>query len=297
MKLTRHNFGELLTPIHEKIFWDTYKKLEQEYTKVAYVFDMNKKEATFPHMGAFGMWQENNEGNTINEDEINQGPVAKLEAVRYDKGYSITWELVRDDLYNVMKGIGKGGGAAGLADGINKTIEHKVASVFNNAFTNVGFDGVSLISASHPLTDSSAAGDNLVTGVLDPANLKKAMTKMRLQKNAANELVGLNARELIVGPENEFTALEILHSTQVAYTDQNTKNVITGLKPVVLSRINDTQWFVRDNSLQQVAVGWRDKPTFDSEKIPKTVDQFCYGVARAAVGYIDWMGLVGSTGK
>src|SRR5690606_17190502 len=146
-------------------------------------------------------------------------------------------------------------------------------------FANVGYDGVALFSASHPLTDSGKTNNNLATGVLDPDNLKLAMTKMRRQLNPAGLQISMSPKQLIVGPDNEFTALEILHSSQVAYKDENTKNVITGLRPVVMNKVEGNTWVLRDPSLMNIAVGWRDKPIFDSEKIPKTMDHFFYGAA------------------
>ena len=83
----------------------------------------------------------------------------------------------------------------------------------------------------------------------------------------------------------------------MAYTDENTKNVITGLRPVVMNKIEGDTWVLRDPSLTNIAVGWRDKPIFDSEKIPKTMDHFFYGAARFDVGYVSYLGLVGSTGQ
>lgn len=98
MKLNRDNFGDLLTPIHKKVFFEEYNEIPEQYSKIFKVDSMRKKQETFPHMGAFGMWDTNTEGNTINEDQMSQGETATLTAVRYDKGYSVTWELVQDDL-------------------------------------------------------------------------------------------------------------------------------------------------------------------------------------------------------
>ncbi|HYD91735.1 MAG TPA: hypothetical protein VEA37_09650, partial [Flavobacterium sp.] len=123
MKLTRENFGQLLTPVHKKVFYNAYDEKPEQYSKVFKVEEMNKKQETFPHMGSFGLWGTNTEGNTINEDKMSQGQTATMTAVRYDKGYELTWELIQDDLYNVMKGIGKGGSAKALGRGLRATIE------------------------------------------------------------------------------------------------------------------------------------------------------------------------------
>lgn len=298
MKMNRGNFGELLIPYHKKVFFKTWQGLEKQYPKIATVYDMTKAEDTFPHIGDFGMWQSNTEGNTINETSITEGDVASLVAERFDEGYSVTWELVRDDQYDIFSGMGKNGSASGLAYGLQTRIETSIADIINNGFSNVGYDGAALFSDSHPLYDSNALGDNLLTGELDPENLKLGLTLMRKQVNNANELIAMKARQLIVGPDLEWTSKEILKSINQAYEQSNTKNVIEGITPVVMDYITGKKWVLRDPNpmWQNITLGWRDKVTFDKEKIPKTVDWFYYGYTRFSKGYVSWRGLVGSAG-
>lgn len=296
MKMTRDNFQSLLTPIHNKIIWDEYNSLETQYTKVFRTETMRKKEETFPHLGGFGLWEQNTEGNTINEDEMSEGPIARLEARRFDKGYSVTWELTRDDLYGVLKGRGKDGSAQMLARGFRATLETDTSNVLNNGFTVSGYDGVPLFSDAHPLIDSTLSGDNLITGELTPDNLKLAMTLMRQQRGEDGILIQARTKQLIVGPENEMTALEINGSLNKAYEISNTKNVIQGLEVVVMDYITGPKWFLRDPNFDNLLFGWRDKVFYDSQQLPKTVDFFMFGFARWDCTYVDWRGLIGSTG-
>jgi hypothetical protein len=300
MKLTRDNFRELLEPIHKKIIADTYAQLPEQYTQVVTVGDMDKKTVSYPHIGAFGKWKENTEGNTINETEIHEGDVAYFTARRFDDGYSVTWELTRDNLYGstgVLAGFGKGGSAQALARGLRATVETEAAAPINNGFTNVGYDGVPLFSDSHPLTDSNLLGDNLVTGPLNPENVKTGMTKLRNTLNEAGIKIPARAKQLVVGPDNEFTALEILKSVNQAYELSNTANVIEGIRPIVWDYIEGNIWMLRDPEYENIKLMWRDRPRFDSMPLPKTVDWFMYGYTRFDTGYMDWRGIVGSTGE
>lgn len=299
MKMTRDNFRELLEPIHKKIIADTYAKLPKQYPEFVKQVEMDKKTISYPHIGAFGRWRENTEGNTINETEIHEGDVASFTARRFDDGYSVTWELTRDNLYGptgVLAGFGKGGSAAALSRGLNDTIEYYAAEPLNTGFSNTGYDGVALFSSSHPLTDSNALGDNLVTGALTPANVKAGMTKMRKTINEAGTIIPARAKQLLVGPDNEFTALEILKSVNQAFELSNTGNVIDGVAPKVWDYIEGASWFLRDPNYENIALTWRDKERFDSMPLPKTVDWFMYGYCRFDSGYFDWRGIVGSPG-
>lgn len=295
MKLTRDNFQELLTPIHVKIIGMTYNKLEKQYPKVFKVGKMRKKEETFPHLGGFSMWKENTEGNTINEDEMSQGPTAKFVARRFDNGYSVTWELVKDDLYGVMTGRGVKGSAQGLGDGLRKLEEQESADVINNGFTVNGYDGVPLFASNHPLEDSSDVLDNLVTGGLTPENIKTGMTKMRNQVDGAGNKILARAKQLITGPDLEWTAKEIVQSVNQAHELSNTKNVIN-LEPIVMDYIDGDIWVLRDPSFENLMFLVREAEWFDSQKLPKTVDFFVFGYKRFDVGYVDYRGLVGSSG-
>ena len=296
MKMTRDNFGELLTPIHKKIIWNAYNEKPEQYSKLFKVDKMDRKEVTYPHLGGFGMWGTNTEGNVINEDSMSEGEVATFTAARYDKGYSITWELVKDDLYNVMKGIGKGGSAQALGKGLRVTCEVLAAKIINNGFSNVGYDGVALFSNSHPLADSSDLGNNLVTGALTDTNLKSALTLMRDQVDEAGLKIQAIADTLFVAANLEWTAYTILRSEKVAGELSNDTNVLPRLIPVIMDYLDDNIWGVQDSSIENLLFLWREKPIFDSQPIPKTVDWFMYGYARMTCGYNDWRGLVASTG-
>jgi phage major head subunit gpT-like protein len=296
MKLTRDNFQQLLTPIHLKIIHNAYNEKPEQFPKAFKVITMRKKTETIPHMGGFGMWDSNTEGNTINEDEMNEGPVATFEAERFDKGYSVTWELTKDDLYGVMTGKGVKGDAKNLGAGLRRTKETRAAAVINNGFANVGYDGKALFAADHPLVDSADVLDNLMTGGLTPANVKLGMTKMRNQVDEAGNKIQAVARQLIVGPDLEFTAKEIVKSTNQAFELSNTKNSIEGLDPVIMDYIEGAKWALRDPSFDNLAFLVREKEWFDSQQLPKTVDFFVFGYARWDEGYYDVRGLVGSQG-
>lgn len=296
MKLTRDNFQELLTPIHVKIIGLGYKEKALQYSKIFKVGKMRKKEESFPHLGGFSMWRENTEGNTINEDEMSQGPTAYFEARRFDNGYSVTWELTKDDLYGVMTGRGVKGSARGLGNGLRRLEETMAADIINNGFSNTGYDGVALFANNHPLEDSSDVLDNLMTGALDPDNMKAGMTLMRNQVDGAGNKIQARANQLITGPDLEFTAKEITKSVNQAHELSNTKNVIEGVEPIVMDYITGDTWVLRDSTYENLAFLVREKEWFDSQKLPKTVDFFVFGFKRFDLGYYDYRGLVGSSG-
>lgn len=300
-KLTRGSFGELLTPVHKKIFFDSYEQKKKQYDKTFKVDTMDSKEATFPHLGAFGKWATNTEGSDFNASDISVGNTKTFTAKRFDNSYEITWELCQDDQYNVFKGAGKGGSAQKLARGLAATEETEAANVLINGFTVEGYDNVPLFSNAHPLINSAETCDNLITGGLTDENLKTALTKMRLQTDEAGILVAAHANRLVVHPDWEFTARALVGSTLQAGTVNNDINTIPGLEILVWDYLADDPsghkiWYVQDSSMDNLMFLWREKPIFDSEKIDNKMDYRFYGYCRFDCGYVDWRGLVGSIG-
>lgn len=299
--MTRANFAELLTPVHKKIFFESYNEVPMVYKKIFKTEKMNAKTQSYPHLGAFGLWAQNTEGSKFNHDKFAEGEVASFEAKRYDKAYQLTWELVQDDLYNVMKGIGKGGSAKGLGRGLRATEETETSKVISGGFDNVGYDGKALFAEDHPLINSSATCSNLVSGALTDENLKKAMTLMRQQKDEAGIIISASAKQLVVCPELEFTAKAIINSIKQAGSSLNDINTIPNMEVVVWDYLSDSTgatkpWFIQDTSFDNLLFLRREEPIFGSEKIQDQMDYNMYGYTRFDVGYCDWRGLVGSKG-
>jgi hypothetical protein len=301
MKMNRGNFAQLLVPKHKEIIWNSYFELEPEYLELFFEGQLDMKSETIPHEGGFGLWSSNTEGNTINEDSMSEGALSTLTANRYDKGYSLTWELVKDDQHNgfknVINGQGKGGSATDLGYGLRETIDTGCGNVINNGFANTGYDTVSLFNDAHPLAEGGT-GDNLITGVLNPANIQAALSNLRGHVNEAGLKVRARADILWCGPANEWLAYEALGlpNGNKSMELSNTPNVLPKLRPVVNDFISLTKWGVKDSRFKNLGFYWREKPIFDAQPIPKTIDWFLYGYSRWIESYINWRGIVGSLG-
>ena len=206
---------------------------------------------------------------------------------------------MQDDQYNVMKGIGKGGSAKGLGKGLRATEETDAANVILNGFTNVGYDGVSLFNAAHPLADSEDTCSNIIEGALTDTTLKAALTLMRKQVDEAGIKIAASAKQLVVCPELEFTAKAIVNSILQSGTNNNDVNTVPNLEVVVWDYLSsDTMkpWFIQDTSIDNLLFLRREEPIFDSERIQKKMDYRMFGYTRYDCGYCDWRGLVGSKG-
>lgn len=299
--MTRENFGALMTPIHKKIFFDSYNEVARKYPSIFKVDKMNAKTQTYPHLGAFGLWETNTEGSDFNNSNFGEGKTASFEARRFDKAYELTWELMQDDQYNVMKGIGKGGSAQGLGRSLRATEETDAAKVILNGFTNTGYDGKALFAEDHPLASSSEKCSNLIKGALTDESLKAAMTLMRKQVDEAGIVISASAKQLVVCPELEFTAKAIVNSILQSGTNNNDVNTVPNLQIIVWDYLSDPAglmkpWFIQDTTIDNLLFLRREEPIFDSERIQNKMDYRMFGYTRFDTGYCDWRGLVGSKG-
>ena len=299
-KMTRDNFGKLLVVGHRKIFFDSYNEKPCQYKQVFKLDKMTKKQETYPHLGALGMWSEGHEGQVFNTMDFKEGATATFVAVRYDNSYEVTWELIQDDQYAVFRGKGLNGDAKSLGRGLRTREERNAADVILNGFTVAGYDGVPLFSKAHPLVNSTKTVSNLIEGELNDTNLKAALTLMRKQLDEAGIPIAARANQLVVHPDYEFTARTLVESLQTAGTNNNDKNTLPKLTVVVMDYLENDDgikpWFIQDTSLDNLVFLTREEAIFRTERIPATMDWKFIGYKRFAEGYVDWRGLVGSTG-
>lgn len=297
------NFGKLLEPGLRKIFFETYAEVPEQFSKVYNVMSSTKAKETDYGLGAFGDWDERtSELAEVSYNTISPGLERTYTHTAYTNGFMVGRELYDDEQYNQINKMPKALARSGRA-----FVEKKAAETFIKAFngtTGKIYDGKALLAKDHALLDSTAKGCNLVTGELNDANLKIALQCMRETVDEAGNLISAKAKKLVVPPALEFTAREILNSTQTAGTDLNNANSVKGALDLVVYDFigaaaggSDTHWFIIDPTLAQLNFFWRVKPEFkQGEEFDNFVSKY-RAYMRFSYGVSDWRGIVGSEGK
>lgn len=293
------NFGKLLAPGLRKIFFETYGEVPEQFSKVYKVNKSTKAKETDYGLGAFGDWVERASNlDTVAYDTLSPGLEREYIHRAFTKGFMIERELYDDEQYRQINKFPAAMARAGRA-----FVEKEAATTFHNAFTNAIYDGKALLANNHPLVDATGTGCNVVTGALNAANLKIAMQCMRETVDEAGNLINASAKKLIVPPALEFTAKEILNSTQLPDTELNNSNSVKGaLELVVYDYLgeaaggSDTAWFIMDPNLAELNFFWRVKPEFKWDEDFDTFVAKYRGYMRFSYGVSDWRGIVGSTG-
>jgi hypothetical protein len=300
--MTRDNFADLLTPIHRMIFFNAYAEKPEQYSELFKTITMNKYTETFPHVYGMGAWDSNSEGQTFNTDAMEDGPNATLTAVRYDKSYSVTWEMVEDNLYSEvspLKGYGTNGSAQALGSGLRTKIEQICAAVINGGFAAACYDGQYLFDSDHP-TASSTGGttdSNLGSGALTDTTLKAALLTLESQIDGAGNKINAVADKVFGSASLRYTIYEILRSGNIAGELSNTSNTLPAMRPVINNYLTAGYWGVMDSSFKNLLFAWRSMPIFGSEKIANTMDYRFYGATRFDADAVDYRGIVASPGS
>lgn len=289
------DWGSLLEPGLRTVFYNTYNEMPEQFSKIFKIKTSEKATETELGMGAFQAWTERvNETDNVTLQKIGQGLERTFTHKEFASGFAIGKRLYEDELYNIINKMPEDLARAGRTK-----VETDAASVLNNAFSTNLYDGVPLISASHPYEGGkSGTQSNLVTGDLSDLTLKAAITKMRAIEDNGGKKVVFMPDTLIVAPENEWLAIELTKSAQKVGTSDNDINSLAGrLKVMVYDYMTDSDaFFVVDSKRHGLNFFWRIKPEF-----AKALDGDNYvskynGRMRYSYGVSDWRGIVGSAG-
>ena len=307
MALTSAPFGRLLEPGLRKVFMETYNEIPTQYTQIFNVQNSSKAIETDLRMGGFGLWEKKDSAGMVQFQDTVDPQALQYIHEEFASGFVVERKLVDDEQYNQISKMAKALGRAARA-----TIETQASSILNNAFTQNGFDGVPLISATHKRLDGGAMSNRLAAsdgagaadGALSDRNLKAALVQMRRQVDDRGILIQTQPKKLIVPPSLEYQAKTLLQSTNLSVNGTgsgmtNDKNVINGrLEVVVLDYLtaSNTQWFLLDPTVAELNFFWRKKLEFKQDEDFSTMQAKYRGYMRFSCGYSDYRGIFGSLG-
>ena len=300
--------GVITTGAHPKALWPgiqtwwgrQYMEHSQEYPEWFDVETSDKAYEQDVEISAFGVLREKDQGAALNYDTEVQGAVTTYTHVAYAGGYIVTFEELRDNLYEVVSKRR----AAMLAFAGRQTEEIVAANVFNQAFNSsypIG-DGQAFISATHPTLTGNQS--NLLTTSADLS--ETAIEDLGIQIMQATDYRGnkisLIPRCLGISPAQWFDANRIINSVLQNDTANNAINVIkaSGMFPEGIKvnhyLLSSTAWYIRTNAPYGSRFLWRDKPMFDTDNEFDTRNAKAAQYMRFSAGVTDWRGWFGTPG-
>ncbi len=297
MATTRSTFGAnlFLPGALRKVFFMAYKEQPTIYDQIYDVVSSKRKAETDHTVPGLGMFTAKTEGIAMAYEDFVDGYEREYTHTAYAKGIRITRELLDDEQYGVMS---KRAQALGRAARYRKEYDH--ALIFNNptSTTYPGADALCLLSASHTLAAvPGTVVANLVSNTtLSVTAIEEVMVDMQRLVDDQNQLIDLKPQTLLVPPELEREAHEIIDSPNVPYKADNEINVYKGRLDIkVWPFITDTtSWFVLCGKNQIAPVSFDRVPLeFERDGDFDTKDLKMSGYMRYSFGFTDWRWCMG----
>lgn len=307
-----NDFGLLLEPKLRKVFYDTYKEVPEQFSKIYNVKTSKKAKETDYGVGAFRPWtQFGNKMSTVGDSALM--PQVKYQKIHpglertyvheeFASGFMVERKFVDDEMYDVIEKLPKDLARAG-----RYKVELDAVTPFNEALkatptANI-YDSQPLFSHTHPLVETKNAdgsnitvkGDNLIDGTLSADTLKAALLLGRKQVDEAGKLIVMSFDTLVVPPALEWLAMELTKTTGKPGTELNDINVLKGSLNIIVWDFltKEDACFIMDSKNHQANFFWRVKPDFQSEKDFDSLVKKYNGYMRYSYGFSDWRGFIG----
>jgi phage major head subunit gpT-like protein len=168
---------------------------------------------------------------------------------KFTKKFHISEEMVEDDQHSVVRNAISQMGAKAVV-----TQNSTAMAVYRNAAsTTLTSDGVALLSASHQNINGDTI-DNTISGAITVDTVEEGIQELLEQKDQSGDIVGHEAKTILVAPAAYKEAVEILDSKLEANTTDNQLNVYSAKYGVTLRQSqylgaansggSNTRWFM-----------------------------------------------------
>lgn len=302
--------GIINTSSHPKLLWpgvhatwgQVYNEHAKEYGDLYTELESDKAYEQDVQVTGFGLAPVKTQGAGVSYDSETQGIISTYTHVAYALGYIVTYEEMRDNLYEEVAMRR----AKANAFSINQTIENVAAFLYNNAFSTTYFttgDGAALISTAH-VNATGGTYSNALSPAADLAesSLEDLCIQIMGTQTDRGLLINVMPESLHVPRQEWFNANRILQSVLQADAASNNINVLKATnafpKGIKLNHYFTAPhaWFVRTNCPNGMQMFWRDHPQFDQDNDFDTKNAKAATYMRFSVGATDPRGIFGSNG-
>ena len=218
----------------------------------------------------------------------------------YGLAFSLTKVLVEDgDHIRIGQTYAKH-----LAQSLIETKETLGANILNRAFNAAypGGDGVSLVSASHPIVNGTFSNQLTTAAALSQTSLEQLLIQIRNAVDNNGKRIRLTPRKIVTGPSNVFQAEVLLKSVLRAGTADNDINPVKSMGLLSdgqanLSRITSTTaWWIETDAPEGLKLMMR-RPLEKSMEGDFETDSMRYkATERYTFGWTDPRGVYGTPG-
>jgi hypothetical protein len=300
--------GVITTGAHPKALWPGIKswwgrQYDEHTPEYPDLFDMETSDKAYEEdveISGFGILREKDQGSALTYDSEVQGAITRYTHIAYAGGYIVTYEELRDDLYEVVSKRR----STMLAFAGRQTEETVAANTFNQAFSTsypIG-DGAAFISTAHPTMTGNQSNKLATSADLSETAIEDMGIQIMQATDYRGNKISLIPQALVIPPALWYDANRIVHSILQNDTANNAINVInsTGMfsKGIKVNHyfLSSTAWFIKTNAPYGARFLWRDKPTFDTDNEFDTKNAKAAQYMRFSCGVTDWRSYYGTDG-
>lgn len=300
MANSRAQFQRLLFPGIKTVIMNSFSEKMQQYTKVSRVESSSKAfEEDFTAAG-IGLFTKTPEFVPASDDQFTPGLSIRYTVNDFKMRVGFSEQAIRDMLVNLANDRGRE-----LGFSARQTMEVLIADIWNNGFATNGYDNVPLFSQSHPNvkrssgTQSNVLGGSIPTpSTLSVLSLRQALTQYRrFFDETGVRRIQVDPRMLVVPPEEEWNAYEIVKSPDRPDTANRAENVIRNkLECFVYDYLTDVNnWFIGpDMKYNRVKVFNRVSLNIKTYEDEDTDTQWVQGHFAYSQGWSGWLGWLGT---
>jgi phage major head subunit gpT-like protein len=298
MPLTRSDMPNLLEDGLKTVFFEALDAAVGDYQRIATIVPSNSDEESYPWLGAVPGVRE------FTDERMPLGLLEHNFSIRnktWESSIAVERAAIEDDKLGQIRLR-----VQSLAREVRRHMDELVFTLLKNGFSAKCYDGQSFFDTDHSSGDSGTQS-NKGTDALDAAALQAAITAMMKFKDDRGRFIGATPDLLVVPPDLQWTAMELLESTywpeEGTTTERMASNVLRGKLDLLVSPYltDSSDWFVLSTKgvVKPVILQSRTPIEFaaleaDSEN-GFMRDQYIYGVrARYNAGYGLWQMAYGS---
>lgn len=294
--MTTGNFAELLWPGIKEIYGTNYDGHKTMYTEFMEVLTSKQAFEKVQGLTGFPLAAVKEQGQEAVFSQMFQGFQQEFLHLTYSIGAVVTREMVEDDLYGQIKRIPEL-----LAESMRQTEEIVATNILNNAFSTTGPDGVSLISASHPLVGTGGTGSNTPSTAADltQTSLEQGIIDVKDFRDDQGLRLNTEVEKIVTGRSLFFTVRKILETQYETQTGNNDVNIISNMniKPVTTNFITDQDaWFLMTNNPSKLKFFRRRAAEIGKDNDFATDNLKIKTSTRFSTGFDDWRCIYGTAG-
>lgn len=244
------DFRSVVEPVLNEVFNGIYDQRTDEW-KPVFTVDNSPTPRSYheePVLYGFGSAPELPDGTPVTYQNGGTLYIQRYTYKVYGMAFALTRVLVEDgDHISLGKTFSRH-----LAQSMVETKETLAANIINRAFNGsyLGGDGVSLVSASHPIFNGTFSNQLTTAANLSQTSLEQMLVQIRGAVDNNGKKITLTPKKIVCAPANLFQAEVILKSALRTGTANNDINPVKSMGMLSggqanLSRLtSNTAWFV-----------------------------------------------------